>query len=84
MSESVVVAIITGIFAVLGQWLISRQQTARRKIDDAVRDARLEDRIKALEDKMDVHNGYAERFADIGRDIAVIRNDIKTLYRRGD
>lgn len=82
MSEGIIIAIITGACAVFGQWLISRQQTAKRKIDDAVRDARLEDRIKALEDKMDVHNGYAERFADIGRDIAVIRNDIKTLYRK--
>lgn len=82
MSESVLVAIITGVFAVIGQWLISRQQTAKRKVDDAVRDARLDDRIKALEDKMDIHNGYAERFSEIGRDIAVIKNDIKTLYRK--
>ena len=82
MSEAVIVAIITGAFAVIGQWLISRQQTAKRKTEDAVRDARQEDRLTAIERKIDIHNGYAEKFAEIGTDIAVIKNDIKTLYKR--
>lgn len=82
MTEGIIIAIITGLFAVLGQWLISRQQTAKRKIDEAVRDQKLEDRISALEKKIDIHNGYAEKFAEIGTDIAVIKNDIKTLYKR--
>lgn len=82
MSDAVIVAIITGVCAVFGQWLITRQQTAKRKTDDAVRDARLEDRIQALERKIDIHNGYAEKFSEIGTDIAVIKNDIKTLYKR--
>ena len=83
MSETIIVAVITGACAVFWQWLITRQQTAKRKTDDAVRDARLEDRISALERKIDIHNGYAEKFAEIGTDIAVIKNDIKTLYKRG-
>lgn len=82
MSNEIIVAIITGACAVFGQWLIGRQQTAKRKTDDAVRDARLEDRIAALEHKIDIHNGYAEKFSEIGTDIAVIKNDIKTLYKR--
>ena len=82
MTEGVIIAIITGACAVLGQWLISRQQTAKRKIDEAVRDQKLEDRIAALERKIDIHNGYAEKFAGIGTDIAVIKNDIRTLYKR--
>lgn len=83
MSDAVIVAIITGVCAVFGQWLISRQQTAKRKADDAVRDALQEERLKNIEHKIDIHNGYAERFAEIGTDIAVIKNDIKTLYKRG-
>jgi len=74
-------AVVTGVCAVIGQWLISKQQSDRRKTDDAVRAARLEDRLAAIERKIDVHNGYAERFAEIGTDIAVIKNDIKTLYK---
>lgn len=81
MSDAVIVAIITGICAVLGQWLITRAQAAKTRIDDAVRDKGIEDRLSALERKIDIHNGYAERFSEIGADIAVIKNDIKTLYK---
>lgn len=81
MSDIVVVAIITGICSVIGQWLISRNANEKRKVDEAVRDARLEDRLKSVERKLDEHNGYAARFAEIGTDIAVIKNDIKTLYK---
>lgn len=83
MSDAIIVALITGAFAVIGQWLISRQQTAKRRTDEAVRDALQEARLKAIEAKLDVHNGYAERFGEIQTDIAVIKNDVKTLYKRG-
>lgn len=81
MSEVIIVAIITGVCSVIGQWLISRSQNEKRKTDEAVRDARLEDRLRSVEKKLDIHNGYAEKFAEIQTDIAVIRNDIKTLYK---
>ena len=81
MSENVLIALITGLCAVIGQWLISRSQNEKRKTEDAVRDARLEDRLRSVEKKLDVHNGYAEKFSEIQTDIAVIRNDIKTLYK---
>lgn len=81
MSEGVLIAMITGLCAVIGQWLISHSQNEKRKTEDAVRDARLEDRLRSVEKKLDVHNGYAEKFSEIQTDIAVIRNDIKTLYK---
>ena len=83
MSETVLVAIITGICAVFGQWLITRQQTAKRRIDEAVRDAKLDDRLAGVEKRLDEHNRYAEKFSAIQTDIAVIKNDIKTLYKEG-
>lgn len=83
MSDAIIVALITGLCAVAGQWLISHSQNEKRKTDEAVRDARLEDRLSAVEKKLDIHNGYAERFAEIGTDIAVIKKDIKTLYEKG-
>ena len=82
MSDAVVVAIITGLFAVLGQWLIARGQSKQKKTDDAVREARTKDRLDSLEAKIDIHNGYAERFAEIGTDIAVIKTQIENLYHR--
>lgn len=81
MSDTIIVAIITGICAVFGQWLITRQQTAKRRVDEAVRDAKLDDRLARIEERLDSHNNYAEKFVEFGTDIAVIKNDIKTLYK---
>ena len=77
--EAVLVAIVTGIFAVLGQWIISHNQSKKTKEDDAVRDARIEDRMKSVERKLDEHNGYAKLFKEIQIDIAVIKNELKNL-----
>lgn len=82
MSEAVIVALITGICAVVGQLVITRQQTAKRRIDEAVRDAKLDDRLSRIEERLDSHNSYAEKFVAFGTDIAVIKNDIKTLYKQ--
>lgn len=82
MSDPVLIALITGLCAVAGQWLISRSQNEKRKVDDAIRDARLEDRLRSVEKKLDEHNGYAKRFGEISTDIAVIKNDIKHLREK--
>ena len=71
MSDVIIVALITGFFSVFGQWLISRE-----------REARMDERLKSVEKKLDEHNGYAEKFSDIGADIAAIKTDIKNLYRK--
>ena len=82
MSEAVIGALITGICAVVGQLIITHQQTAKRRIDEAVRDAKLDDRLARIEERLDSHNSYAEKFVEFGTDIAVIKNDIKTLYKQ--
>ena len=84
MSDIVIVAIITGICSVVGQWLISHNASQKRKVEDAVRDARLDDRLSGVEKRLDEHNNYAARFSEIQTDIAVIKNDIKTLYKEKD
>lgn len=81
MSDAILVAIIAAGASVIGQWLISRKQSQDKAIAEARRDERLELRLKAVEEKLDVHNGYAERFAEIGQDIAVIKTEIRTLKR---
>lgn len=82
MTEAVIVALITAVGAVIGQWLISRRQNEDRKTADAVRDARVEDRMAAVEKKLDIHNGYAEKLGEIQQDIAVIKTEI-TMLKRG-
>ena len=79
LSDIVIVAIITGVCSVLGQWLISHTANEKRKTEETVRDARQEDRLERIENQLKVHNSYAERFGEIQTDIAVIKNDIKNL-----
>lgn len=83
MSDIVIVAIITGICSVIGQWLISRNQNEKRKVEDAVRDARQEDRLSRIENQLKIHNSYAEKFGEIQTDIAVIKTDIQNIKERG-
>ncbi len=82
MSDAIIVALIAGLCSIIGQWLISREQTKKRKSDDDVRDALIDERLRQMEEKIDIHNGYAEKFTQISTDIAVIKNDIKTLYKQ--
>lgn len=81
MSDAVVAALIAGVCAVIGQLLISMSQASKRKTDDAIRDAKMEEKLKSVEKKLDEHNGYAKLLSDVQADIAVIKSEIKTLFK---
>ena len=68
MSDVIIVAIITGICSVVGQWLISRE-----------REIRMDERLKSVEKKLDEHNGYAKKFEAIQIDIAKISTEIQNI-----
>lgn len=86
MMESVVVAIITGGLAVLGAYVsnmaMSRKKTREDIIRDAEREAKQAVRLDVIEKKLDEHNGYAQKFEDIGKDIAIIKTKIEMLGKR--
>ena len=81
MTEGIIIAAITGLCAVIGQWLITRKGRA----DDAAERARLDERtdqrlqnieheITKLEAQVREHNGLKQ-------DIAALRADVKNLQR---
>lgn len=86
MMESVVVAIITGGLAVVGAYVsnmaMSRKKTREDIIRDAEREAKQAVRLDVIEKKLDDHNGYAQKFEDIGKDIAIIKTKIEMLGKR--
>lgn len=63
---SVVICLING-------WL----QNRKRKIDEAVQQAKLEARLVSIEGKLDTHNGYAEKIGGIQQDIAYIKGKLE-------
>ena len=93
----VMVALITGVCAIIGQWMITRSES--KKTDDkrnkdkeehavkqALREAELKNHLDLIEKKLDVHNGYAEKFAavtvhleEIDKALVAIQKDIEYL-----
>ena len=68
----IVAPFITGVFAIIGQAIISNRKAAEQDIKDAVRDQKTSDRLDRIEEnqirqekKLDEHNGYAKRFEEI-------------------
>lgn len=95
MSDAVVTALIVAVSSIVCQILINRgnrkkqteedaEKEKARAVEEAKREAHLEDRLRSIEQKLDVHNGYAEKLGAIGTDIAVIKNDIRNLYNKGE
>lgn len=85
---NIIVALITGICAVLGQYLISQKKTREDEIKDAQREQKeldrleaIEERFKVVEKKLDEHNGYAEKFGEISNAIVSIKKDIEYIKR---
>lgn len=75
ISESVLVAVITGASAVFSNIVISRKRSRQDAIDNALREQRQSDRLDRIEKKVEEHNGYAKRFGEIEK--AIVRIDTK-------
>ena len=83
--ESIIVAIITGVLAVFGAYVgnvaISRKKSREDAIRDAERETRQVVRLDRLEKKVDEHNGYAQKFEEIGKDIAIIKTELEFIRK---
>ena len=92
MNEAIITAIIMAVSSIVCQVLINRsnrtkrvaednEKEQKRAVEDARKDEHLQNRLESIEAKLDEHNGYAKMFHEVSMDIAVIKNDIKTLYK---
>lgn len=85
LADSVIVAIITGVLAVLGTYVgnvtISRKKSREDAIRDAMNGQKLADRLDRLEKKVDEHNNYGKKFGEIQKDVAVIKTEIEILRK---
>ncbi|MBP5317021.1 MAG: hypothetical protein J6Y83_04885 [Bacteroidales bacterium] len=85
MSDVVLAALIGAVASIIVNLISAGNQRRKRAVEEAVKDERLENRLNNIEHKLDIHNGYAEKLGSISTDVAVIMNDIKTLYKlKGD
>ena len=83
MEYTIVAALITGILAVIGSYAgnvaIARKKDREDAIRDAEREARQAIRLDSIEKKLDEHNGYAEKFGEIQKDIAIVKTKMEHL-----
>lgn len=78
MEQSIIVALITGICAVIGQWLIARENKRKADTEQAVKDALMQQRLDSIDKKLDEHNGYAQRFEEVAVSLAELRTELHT------
>lgn len=72
ISDNIIVAIITGLFAFAGVVVSNIANHRRNNLDQSVRDQRLEDEMKELSKRVDAHNGMQDRIANIEKSIVRI------------
>lgn len=75
MTENIIVAVITGMFAFAGVALSNYTANRKNSIEQVKRDTKLEDKIQELSDRVDAHNGMVDRIASIEK--AIVRIDTK-------
>lgn len=77
MESSIIVAIITGLCAVIGQYIIARENKRKADVEQQLRDQKTEMRLEAIEAKIDEHNGYAKKFEEVVIAITELRTEMK-------
>lgn len=76
---SVLIGIIGGILGILNQLSNMRRQQDEQIRNQAVRDTQLDDKLKQIDEKLQVHNSYAEKFAELTSVITEMKTDIKWI-----
>ena len=70
--KEILVAVITAVGVVLGQWIVNRKTQAKRE-------QKLDDKIDLLTKKVDEHNGYAKLYSEMTTEIKIMAQDIKYI-----
>lgn len=76
---SAVIGILGGILGILNQLSNLRRQQEEQIRNQAIRDTKLDDKLKVIDEKLETHNQYAEKFAAMSSAITEIQTDIKWL-----
>lgn len=88
MSDAVIVGIISVVGSIIVQLIVSYSKNRESDAKMAAHEQEQKDRLdaisgwmKTVDKKLDEHNGYAKKFADTSRDIALIQKDIEYMKR---
>lgn len=75
ITETIIVALITSVFAFAGVVVSNNTSNRKNSIEQALRDQRIENEINKLAKRVDEHNGMLDRVTNIEK--AIVRIDTK-------
>jgi len=76
---SVLIGIIGVILGILNQLHNLRKSQDEQIRSQAIRDTQLDDKLKQIDEKLQIHNSYAEKFAELTSVITEMKTDIKWI-----
>lgn len=89
MSDAVIVGIISVVGSIIVQLIVSHSKSRESDAKMAAHEQEQADRLdnisgwmKTVDKKLDEHNGYAKKFADTSKDIALIQKDVEYLKKK--
>lgn len=77
MSDAIIVALITGLVTLSANLLSNWTTRKKDAIDNALRDQKIEDKLQALSDRVDAHNGVMDKIANIEKVIVRIETKME-------
>lgn len=95
MNEEIIAPLITGVLAVIGSFVGNYAIAIKKSREDAIKEAEREqaqkdqlgmilEEQKKIKTRLDSHNGYAEKFAETTKNIAVMAERQESLSKAMD
>ena len=95
MSEEIIAPLITGVLAVVGSFVGNYAIALKKSREDAIKEAEREqaqkdqlamilEEQKKIKVRLDSHNGYAEKFAETTKNLAVMAEKQESLNKAMD
>ena len=66
MNDAVIIAVITAVATITGQYILSKSQHDK---DNAV----MEERLEGIKQRLDTHNNYAEKIGSLAEDMGEVK-----------
>ena len=81
MSDPIIVALITGGITLSVNLLSNWSARKKTAIEQAKRDQKLDDQIATMNEKLDEHNRYSDKIANIEKSIVRIETTMSNLHK---
>lgn len=83
VTEGIIIALITAITTILGNWMVNKRAINEDNIKRAKREQLMDSKMDLIEKKLDEHNHYAQKFAEIEKSIVRIDTTLVQIAKKG-